>query len=179
LYLPALYSPAFLAASTFRLYCAASAAEADSTAAPITKDATFFAMDGDVLDIGKDGGQRLRVFADGGAIGLFNVAGAGAGRDGLRMLDGAVAFDIAASEVARLDASGLKLNSGQIAAPDGTSAAPIICNSVRSPAGTNWPMAMRTAVEPTSKPPIISLFAPRRNIFQSKISNPNKVRNKN
>ena len=80
--------------------------------------------DGDVLDIGKDGGQRLRVFADGGAIGLFNVAGAGAGRDGLRMLDGAVAFDIAASEVARLDASGLKLNSGQIAAPDGTSAAP-------------------------------------------------------
>src|SRR3546814_3347510 len=67
------------------------------------------ASDGDALDIGKDGGQRLRVFANADIIGLFNVAGAGAGRDGLRILDGGVAFDIAASERGRFHAAGLEL----------------------------------------------------------------------
>lgn len=65
-------------------------------------------VDGDVLDVGKDGGQRLRVFADAGAVGLFNVANAGAGRDGLRILDGAVAVDIAAREVGRFGATGVE-----------------------------------------------------------------------
>lgn len=67
------------------------------------------AYDGDALDVGRDGGQRLRVFANADMIGLFNVAGAGAGRDGLRILDGGVAFDIAASERGRFNAAGLEL----------------------------------------------------------------------
>lgn len=63
--------------------------------------------DGDVLDVGKDGGARLRVFANADTVGLFNVDGAGAGRDGLRITDGGVAFDIATSESARLTSYGL------------------------------------------------------------------------
>jgi len=81
------------------------------TANFLTKNGNTFeglrATDGDVLDVGKDGGQRLRVFVNADTIGLFNVAGAGAGRDGLRILDGAVAFDINALEVARLTSYGL------------------------------------------------------------------------
>lgn len=83
-------------------------------------------VDGDMAAIGREGGQRLYMFASADTIGLFNVADAGAGRDGLRILDGAVACDIAASEVARLDAGGLKLGVGQLHAPDGSAANPAL-----------------------------------------------------
>ncbi|MEQ8311697.1 MAG: tail fiber domain-containing protein [Sphingopyxis sp.] len=75
------------------------------------------AVDGDIVDIGKDGGERLRVFVNNSTIGLFNVAGAGAGRDGLRITDGAVAVDIAAAERGRFHPGGLELtmpNSGKL-----------------------------------------------------------------
>ena len=83
-------------------------------------------VDGDMAAIGKEGGQRLHIFASADTIGLFNVADAGTGRDGLRIVDGAVACDIAASEVARLDAGGLKLGAGQLHAPDGSAANPAL-----------------------------------------------------
>lgn len=63
--------------------------------------------DGDVLDVGKDDGARLRVFASADTVGLFNVDGAGAGRDGLRIADGGVSFEVSAAEVARFEAGGL------------------------------------------------------------------------
>lgn len=77
----------------------------------LTKNGDTFeglrATDGDVLDIGKTGGQRLRVFASNDALGLFNTAGAGAGRDGLLIRDGGVSVDINASEIARFTSYGL------------------------------------------------------------------------
>lgn len=66
----------------------------------------FRATDGDVLDIGKSGGQRLRVFVSGDTIGLFNVAGAGAGRDGMRIGANYVAFDVDAAEALQFDVDG-------------------------------------------------------------------------
>jgi hypothetical protein len=82
----------------------------------LTKNGNTFeglrASDGDVLDIGKSGGQRLRVFANADTIGLFNAAGAGAGRDGLRILDGGVAFDINAVEAARATSYGFGIGLG-------------------------------------------------------------------
>lgn len=77
----------------------------------ITKNGDTFEglrpTDGDVLDIGKVGGARLRVFASDTAIGLLNVGGAGAGRDGLFIVDGGVSFDINASEIGRFTSTGL------------------------------------------------------------------------
>ncbi|MBD3747839.1 MAG: hypothetical protein IE932_16695 [Sphingopyxis terrae] len=66
--------------------------------------------DGDVLDVGKSGGQRLRVFTNADTIGLFNVAGSGAGRDGMRILDGAVAFDVNDVERGRVTTLGFEVN---------------------------------------------------------------------
>lgn len=83
------------------------------TANFLTKNGNTFealrSSDGDVLDIGKSGAQRLRVFANADTIGLFNVAGAGAGRDGLRILDGSVAFDVNAVERGRFTTSGFEV----------------------------------------------------------------------
>lgn len=95
-------------------YLGGGGAKVDALADPahfITKNGDTFEglrpTDGDVLDIGKMGGQRLRVFASNDALGLFNTAGAGAGRDGLLILDGGVSVDINASEIARFTSYGL------------------------------------------------------------------------
>lgn len=62
---------------------------------------------GDVARFSAAGSQALHIYTDVNTIGLFNVAGAGVGRDGIRISDGSVAFDIAAAEVVRLEAGGL------------------------------------------------------------------------
>lgn len=67
----------------------------------------FRATDGDVLKIGKTGGASFNLFVSGDTIGGFNVPGAGAGRDGWRIIDGGVLFDINAAEVGRFSANGL------------------------------------------------------------------------
>ena len=52
------------------------------------------------------GGQSLYLYADGDVLGLFNVAGAAAGRDGIRIGADFVAFDVNAAEALRFDAGG-------------------------------------------------------------------------
>ncbi len=110
-------TPAQLRAAGSRLlgfYLGGGGAKVDAlvdTAHFITKNGDTFeglrAGDGDVLDVGKAGGQRLRLFASDDIIGLFNVSGAGAGRDGIQIGNDFVSFDINAAEIARVTANGI------------------------------------------------------------------------
>lgn len=61
---------------------------------------------GDVARFGVAGGQALYLYADTGFAGLFNVAGAGPGRDGLRIGSDFVTLDTDATERLRIDGAG-------------------------------------------------------------------------
>lgn len=61
---------------------------------------------GDVARFGAAGGQSLYLHADATFAGLFNVAGAGAGRDGMRIGGDFVALDTGATERLRIDGTG-------------------------------------------------------------------------
>lgn len=61
---------------------------------------------GDVARFGFAGGSALYLYADAGFTGLFNVAGAGAGRDGMRIGSDFVALDTNAVERMRIDGAG-------------------------------------------------------------------------
>lgn len=61
---------------------------------------------GDVARFGALGGQSLYLYADAAFAGLFNVAGAGAGRDGMRIGGDFVALDTGAAERLRIDGAG-------------------------------------------------------------------------
>ena len=61
---------------------------------------------GDVARFGVAGGQSLYLHADAAFTGLFNVAGAGAGRDGMRIGSDFIALDTAAAERVRVDGAG-------------------------------------------------------------------------
>lgn len=61
---------------------------------------------GDVARFGALGGQSLYLYADAAFAGLFNVAGAGAGRDGIRIGGDFVALETGAAERVRVDSAG-------------------------------------------------------------------------
>lgn len=61
------------------------------------------------------GGETLFVYADDSIIGLFNVTGAGAGRDGFQIADGEVSVDINAEKRVRIGSMGFQYTGTAIA----------------------------------------------------------------
>lgn len=76
------------------------------TSAPAVRLHVDAGTAGDVARFGVGGGQSLYLYADTAFTGLFNVAGAGAGRDGLRIGSDFVAVDTNAAERVRIDGAG-------------------------------------------------------------------------
>lgn len=74
--------------------------------APTTRLDVLNSAAGDVARFSAAGSQALHLYTDANTIGLFNVAGAGAGRDGFRIGADVVAFDINATEIIKFNTSG-------------------------------------------------------------------------